>query len=295
MTSSLLEPTSIIIQGMTGTHGRFHTKTMLDAGMPIIGGTSPNKAGQSVHGVPVFERIADITAHTQAPIDCSIVFVPAPHAKAALFEAIEAAIPLIVCITEGIPVHDMLAVKKAANAKGITIIGPNCPGILLPGRTKLGIIPTAVGLPGSIGLVSRSGTLTYEIAAALSEKGIGQRAIIGIGGDPVHGFGFKEALELFEQDDAVDRIVMIGEIGGTEEIEAADYSKQHVTKPIYAYVAGHFAPRGTTMGHAGAIFTGKNESADGKTAYLKSCGITTADDLHELLRIILSEVGYTEL
>jgi succinyl-CoA synthetase alpha subunit len=271
---------NVIVQGITGTHGAFHAAAMRAAGTHILAGTSPNKAGQLVDGIPVYAGIADIQKDFR--VDTSVIFVPAPFAKAAMVEAIEAGVPLIICITEGIPVHDMLAVKKLADGAGVRIIGPNCPGVLLPGGNKLGIIPASMGLPGSIGIVSRSGTLTYEAAANLTARGIGQKYIIGIGGDRVRGTDFIDCLELFENDPDVTSIVLIGEIGGTSEQAAADYLRSHVTKPVYAYVAGHSAPTGVQLGHAGAILGGENESASAKTAALKAAGATTATSIVEL-------------
>ncbi|HSW77795.1 MAG TPA: succinate--CoA ligase subunit alpha [Candidatus Chromulinivoraceae bacterium] len=284
MNNSLLTPKNVIVQGITGTHGAFHTAAMRAAGTNIIAGTSPNKAGETIGGIPVYATIADI--QKDMTIDASVVFVPAPFAKSALLEAVEAHIPLIVCITEGVPVHDMLVVKKAANKAGVRIIGPNCPGILLPGTTKLGIIPASMGLPGSIGVVSRSGTLTYEAAAGLSKRGLGQKYIIGIGGDRIRGMGFIECLELFQSDPDVTSIVLIGEIGGTDEQRAAEYIKQHVTKPVYGYIAGHEAPLGVQLGHAGAILGGENESAAAKTLALKNAGATTFTSIVELIQAV---------
>jgi len=275
---------NVIVQGITGTHGAFHTKTMIDAGTNIVAGTSPNKAGQSIEGVPVFASIADI--QKEYVVDATVVFVPASFAKSALLEAIAAKIPLIVCITEGIPVHDMLVVTKAAKKAHVCLIGPNCPGILMPGRNKLGIIPASMGTPGTIGIVSRSGTLTYEAAAELTARGIGQKYIIGIGGDPVRGTDFIECLELFENDPDVTSIVLIGEIGGNSEQKAADYIKQHVSKPVFAYIAGHSAPLGVQLGHAGAILKSADESAAAKTAALANAGATTASDITTLAKSV---------
>jgi succinyl-CoA synthetase alpha subunit len=275
---------NVIVQGITGSHGAFHTQAMLAAGTTIVAGTSPNKAGETVHGVPVYSTIADIQQdHT---VDCSVIFVPAPHAKGAMLEAIAAHIPLVVCITEGVPIHDMLTVKRRALEAGVTLIGPNCPGVLLPGIVKLGIIPAAMGLPGSVGIVSRSGTLTYEAAAGLTARGIGQKYIIGIGGDPVRGTDFTDCLELFENDPDVTSIVMIGEIGGVSEQLAAEYIKVHVTKPIYGYIAGHSAPAGVQLGHAGAILGSLDESATAKTALLAEAGVQMSSSIVELTQSV---------
>lgn len=271
---------NIIVQGITGTHGAFHTAAMLAAGTNVVAGTSPNKASEKIHGVPVYATIDDIQNDTR--VDASVIFVPAPFAKAAMVEAVEARIPLIVCITEGVPIHDMLAIKQRVVQAGVTLIGPNCPGILMPGRLKLGIIPTSMGLPGHVGIVSRSGTLTYEAAASLAARDIGQKYIIGIGGDRIRGTDFTNCLELFENDPDVTSIVLIGEIGGTGEQVAAEYIEKHVTKPVYAYIAGHAAPIGVQLGHAGAILGTTDESAAAKTEALRNAGAITANSIAEL-------------
>lgn len=277
---------NVIVQGITGAHGSFQTKAMLTAGTHIVAGTTPGKAGQHVEGVPVYDSIADIQKeHT---VDISIIFVPAKFAKGALLEAIKAKVPLVICITEGIPVHDMLAVNEALKDSSTTLLGPNSPGALLPDIHKLGIIPAAMSLPGSTAIVSRSGTLTYEAMAALTAKAIGQKYVIGIGGDMVHGMGFIDCLELFQNDPDVDCIIMIGEIGGQEELRAADFIKEHVTKPVFAYIAGHHAPAGVQLGHAGAILGSEAESAAAKTQALAAAGAVTARSLNKLLSKISS-------
>ncbi len=285
MSPDIFTAKNVIVQGITGTHGAFHTRAMLDAGTTIVGGTSPNKAGETVHGVPVFKSIKDIQ-DVGVKTDISVIFVPAPFTRAAIIEAIEARIPLVVVITEGIPVHDMLVVKQIASEAGTVIVGPNCPGILMPGLNKLGIIPANMGTPGSVAIVSRSGTLTYEAMAGLSSVGIGQRYVFGIGGDRIKGVDFTDCLELFERDEKVDRIVLIGEIGGTSEHLAAAYIKTNITKPVYAYVAGHQAPTGVQLGHAGAILGGESESATAKTKNLRDHGAATADSITELIRLV---------
>lgn len=284
MNESLLAGKNVIVQGITGSHGAFHTRAMVTAGTQIVAGTSPGKAGQNVDSIPVYNAVADIQA--DMAIDASVIFVPAAHAKAAILESIHANIPLIVCITEGIPVHDMLQIKQQLEKSGSRLIGPNCPGILLPGRTKLGIIPTALSLPGTTAIVSRSGTLTYEAMADLTERGIGQKYVIGIGGDPIKGTDFVDCLELFQNDPEVDQIVMIGEIGGTSEYDAADYIAEHVTKPVYAYVTGHHAPAGVQLGHAGAILGGEKESASAKTDYLQEKGVLTTGSITTLVDLM---------
>ena len=275
---------NVIVQGITGSHGAFHTAAMRAAGTNVVAGTSPNKAGQMVDGVPVYATIADI--QKDFSVDATVIFVPAAHAKNAIIEAITAKVPLVICITEGIPVHDMLAVKKLADTAGVTIIGPNCPGILLPGKNKLGIIPAAMGTSGSIGIVSRSGTLTYEAAAGLTARGKGQKYIIGIGGDRVRGTDFIDCLQLFENDPDITSIVLIGEIGGTNEQQAAEHIRAHSTKPVYAYIAGHSAPAGVQLGHAGAILGSKNESAAAKTEALRSAGAKTFNSIVELVEAV---------
>ncbi|HEU5121476.1 MAG TPA: succinate--CoA ligase subunit alpha [Candidatus Saccharimonadales bacterium] len=281
MDKSLLTAKNVIVQGITGTHGAFHATTMRASGTNVVAGTSPNKAGQEVDGVPVYRTIVDIKKDFE--IDTSVIFVPAPFAKVAMLEAINAHIPLVICITEGVPVHDMLEVTQHASKNGVTLIGPNCPGVLVPGGNKLGIIPYILGLPGNIGIVSRSGTLTYEVAAGLTAKGIGQSAIIGIGGDRIHGVGFKECLEMFEHDPDTHAIVLIGEIGGAEEVQAAEYIQSSVTKPVYAYIAGQAAPAGVQLGHAGAILGSNKESAQAKTASLARSGVRVFDAIHHLI------------
>lgn len=285
MTPELLHAKNVIVQGITGTHGTFHTRTMRAAGTNIVAGTSPNKAGQTVDGIPVFSTIADIQNAGLAP-DASVIFVPAGFAKSAIIEAIAAKIPLIVCITEGIPQHDMLQITQHLQKGQSTLIGPNSPGYIIPGTLKLGIIPEQFALAGSIGLVSRSGTLTYETMTGLSKRGFGQKYVIGIGGDPIQGTNFIDCLELFEQDPDITNIIMIGEIGGTNEIDAADYIAKSITKPVYAYIAGQHAPAGVQLGHAGAILGSANESANAKTTYLSQKGITTTTSITELINII---------
>lgn len=274
----------VIVQGMTGTHGAFHTAAMLAAGTTVVAGVTPGKGGQTVHDVPVFDDVAQAMEATGAQV--SVVFVPAKFAKAACLEAIEAGIGLLVVITEHVPVHDVLAVLAAARERGTMVVGPNCPGLLMPGGVKLGIIPESVGMPGDVAVVSRSGTLTYEAAASLSAAGIGQRIIIGIGGDRLRGTTFVDCLKAFEADAGTSKIVLIGEIGGQDEQAAADYIREHVSKPVFAYVVGHSAPAGTQLGHAGAIMGGHDESAAAKTAALHAAGAVTADSLPDLISLI---------
>ncbi len=274
----------VVVQGITGSQGSFHTHAMRAAGTNIIAGTSPSKAGETMDGIPVYKSLEDILVDHS--IDASVIFVPAAHAKGAIIEAIDAEIPLIVCITEGIPIHDMLIVKQHMAGKRTILIGPNCPGILMPSILKLGIIPAGLSLPGSVGIVSRSGTLTYEAMAGLSARGIGQKYIVGIGGDSIRGTGFIECLELFENDPDITDIMLIGEIGGTDEHLAAEYIRTKITKPVYAYVAGHTAPTGVQLGHAGAILGSRSESAQVKTEALKKAGAITANDIVSLVHSV---------
>jgi succinyl-CoA synthetase alpha subunit len=284
MTPSLFTAKNVIVQGITGTHGRFQTKAMLDADTNVVAGTTPGKAGQTVEGVPVYDSIADI--QKDHAVDTSIIFVPAPFAKSAIIEAIKARVPLIVCITEGIPIHDMIQIRRRLEKSDSVLIGPNCPGIIVPGINKLGIIPASMSLAGNAAIVSRSGTLTYEAMAGLTAKGIGQRYVIGIGGDPVRGTGFVECLELFENDPEVDRIILIGEIGGTDEQTAAQYIANSVTKPVFTYVAGQHAPAGVQLGHAGAILGSDNESASAKSLALQKAGATVATSITSLIELV---------
>jgi succinyl-CoA synthetase alpha subunit len=284
MDNQLFTAKNVIVQGITGSQGSFHARAMKAAGTNVVAGTSPNKAGETVDDIPVYGSIKAILADHK--VDISVLFVPAAFAKAAIIEAVNAAIPLIICITEGVPIHDMLYIKQHIVGKSSVLIGPNCPGVLLPGVNKLGIIPNNMGLPGTVGIVSRSGTLTYEAMAGLTQRGIGQKYVIGIGGDPIRGTGFIECLDLFEQDPEVTSIVMIGEIGGTDEVAAAAHIKQHITKPVYGYIAGHHAPAGVQLGHAGAILGSDSESASAKTAALKAAGVTVSESIVELTQSV---------
>ena len=284
--NNLFEGKNVIVQGITGAHGSFQTKAMLAAGTNIIAGTTPGKAGQEVEGIKVYDTIKDIQATHQ--VDISVIFVPAPYAKGAILEAITADIPLIVCITEGIPIHDMLTINKILKTSNSTLLGPNSPGALIPGGNKLGIIPADMSLRGNTAIVSRSGTLTYETMAGLTNKGMGQKYVIGIGGDVIHGIGYKECLQLFQDDPGVDKILLIGEIGGQDEIEAAEFIKKHVTKPVIAYIAGHHAPEGVQLGHAGAILGSDQESADNKTKILAAAGAKTANSITELITLVVA-------
>ncbi len=281
---TLFDTPTVLVQGITGHHGAFHTRGMLEAGTNIVAGVTPGKGGQEIHGVPVYNSVKE--SRSNFDIDTSVVFVPAAFVKSAVYEAIDAGLKQIVIITEGVPVHDMLKIREHAKAHKVILVGPNCPGYIVPGSHKLGIIAAHITTPGGTAIISRSGTLTYELADALSKKGIGQRIVLGIGGDPVQGMDFVEALEMVNADEKTTQIILVGEIGGTGEQTAADYVQRHVTKPVYGLVVGHSAPPGQTFGHAGAIVGTDAETAAAKTNYLRSNGITTARTLDELISLI---------
>ena len=274
--------TRAIVQGITGQAGAFHTEKMLEYKTPLVGGVTPGKGGSQVHGVPVFSTVKEAVQSTGA--NATVIFVPAPFASAAILEAVDAGLPLIVVITEGIPTLDMIRVKKRiaslpAGKAGtpVRLIGPNCPGLITPDQCKLGIMPGYIHRPGAVAVLSRSGTLTYDAVYQLTQAGLGQSTCIGIGGDPVIGSGFVDLLPLFEQDAQTEALVLIGEIGGTEEEEAAAYIKAHVTKPVFAFVAGRMAPKEKRMGHAGAIIAGGKGTAAEKLAALQAAGVTVIE------------------
>ena len=266
--------TRVLCQGFTGKQGTFHCQQALDYGTDIVGGVTPGKGGTHHLDRPVFDTVAEAVAAVRP--DASVIYVPAPMAADAILEAAAAGIGLVVCITEGIPVADMLRVKALLPAT-IRLIGPNCPGIITPGECKIGIMPGAIHSPGVVGIVSRSGTLTYEAVAQTTAEGLGQTTCIGIGGDPVHGLGFIDALQLFEADTATKAILLVGEIGGVEEEQAADYIHTHITKPVVAYIAGTTAPPGRRMGHAGAVIAGHLGTATGKKTALAQAGVMVVD------------------
>jgi succinyl-CoA synthetase alpha subunit len=274
----------IMVQAVTGREGSLHTRLMLAAGTRVVAGVSPGKGGADVDGVPVFDTVAEAAARTGA--DVSVVFVPARFARDALLEAADAGVRLVVCVTEGIPVRDMTEAAAHLARRGTVLVGPNGPGIFTPGACSAGIMPAAVFAPGGVGLVSRSGTLTYEIVNELTRAGLGQSTCVGIGGDPVHGLGFVECLELFEADTATEAIVLVGEIGGNDEERAAAFVREHVTKPVVAYIAGFSAPAGKRMGHAGAIIDGATGTAAAKKAALEAADIPVAASPPDVARLL---------
>ena len=264
--------TRLVVQGITGREGAFHTRQMLEYGTAVVAGVTPGKGGQQFEGrVPIFNTVADAVRATQA--NCTVIYVPPMAAAGAIFEAVDAGVPLIVCITEGIPVMHMSRVMPFVRSRGARLIGPNCPGLITPGASKVGIIPGNICAPGRVGLVSRSGTLTYEVVNHLTRSGIGQSTCVGIGGDPIIGTDFIDCLRAFQADPATDAIVVIGEIGGTDEQNAAGFVKEQVTKPVVGFIAGQTAPKGRRMGHAGAIISGSSGTAEEKLAAFEAAGI----------------------
>ena len=269
--------TKLIVQGFTGSQGTLHSEQSIEYGTNIVGGVTPGKGGMEHLGKPVFNSVDE--AVEELDPNASIIFVPAKFCKESIIESAEAGIKLIVCITEGIPTLDMLEVKKRIDDLGVRLIGPNCPGVITPGEAKLGIMPGNIHKPGSIGIISRSGTLTYEAVKQTTDLGFGQSSCVGIGGDPIPGSSFVDMLKLFEDDDQTEAIVLVGEIGGSAEEAAAEYIKNNVTKPVISYIAGQTAPAGKRMGHAGAIIAGGKGTAKDKIEKLKECGVHIADNL----------------
>ena len=269
--------TKLIVQGFTGSQGTLHSEQSIEYGTNIVGGVTPGKGGMEHLGKPVFNSVDE--AVEELDPNASIIFVPAKFCKESIIESAEAGIKLIVCITEGIPTLDMLEVKKRIDDLGVRLIGPNCPGVITPGEAKLGIMPGNIHKPGSIGIISRSGTLTYEAVKQTTDLGFGQSSCVGIGGDPIPGSSFIDMLKLFEDDDRTEAIVLVGEIGGNAEEAAAEYIKNNVTKPVISYIAGQTAPAGKRMGHAGAIIAGGKGTAKDKIEKLKECGVHIADNL----------------
>ena len=284
------ENTRIVVQGITGSEGSFHTKQMVAYGSKVVAGVTPGKGGQNVDGIPVFNRVEDAVVHEGANASC--IFVPAPFAADAIVEAVDAGVDLVVCITEGVPVLEMVKVRSYLTGKKTRLIGPNCPGLISPGKCKIGIMPGTIHKEGKVGVISRSGTLTYEVVWQLTQRGIGQSSCIGIGGDPIPGSNFIDCLKLFEADEQTEAILMVGEIGGTAEEEAAEFIQSEVSKPVAAFIAGGTAPKGKRMGHAGAIIAGGKGTAADKFAALEKAGVTTVRSPAELGKGIAEATGW---
>lgn len=281
--------TKLIVQGITGREGEFHARQMMDYGTHVVGGMTPGRGGEKALGVPVFDTMTQAVKQTGA--NASVIYVPARGAADAILEAADAGIALVVCITEGVPVVDMMRVARRLAETGTRLIGPNCPGLISPGKAKVGIIPGNICMPGPVGLVSRSGTLTYEVIHALTQRKIGQSTCVGIGGDPVHGLGFIETLEMFEADPQTKIVALIGEIGGTDEEKAAAFIKKEMTKPVVAFVAGQTAPPGKRMGHAGAIIEGGTGTAAEKIAAFKRAGVPVARFPGEVAELVAAKLA----
>jgi succinyl-CoA synthetase alpha subunit len=281
--------TRLVVQGLTGSEGSFHGTRNRDYGTQVVAGVTPGKGGQDVSGIPVFDTVAAAAAETGA--NTTMVFVPARFAADAIYEAVDAGIQTVICIAEGLPAHEMLRVYNYIRPRGITMIGPNCPGALSPGKANVGIIPAEIFREGSVGLVSRSGTLTYQIGHELTQLGLGNSTIVGIGGDPVVGSSFVDILERFEADDETEYVVMVGEIGGNEEEKAAEFIESEMSKPVLAYIAGFTAPPGKTMGHAGAIISGSSGTAQGKKEALEARGVTVGTTPTEVASLVAEVAG----
>ena len=281
--------TRLIVQGITGRDGSFHATKMKEYGTNVVGGTSPGKAGQEVAGIPVFNTVRDAVEATNA--NTSVIFVPAAFAKDAMLEAADAGIKLIICITEGVPTLDVVEAYRYIQIKGAQLIGPNCPGLISPGESMVGIMPTNIFKKGHTGVISRSGTLTYQVVASLTAEGMGQSSAIGVGGDPIVGLYFQELLEMFQNDPETDSIAIIGEIGGDAEERAAEYIKKYVTKPVVAFISGREAPKGKQMGHAGAVISSGSGTAAEKVAAFEAAGIPVARETHEIPTLLKQKLG----
>jgi succinyl-CoA synthetase alpha subunit len=275
------ENTKVIVQGITGFQGRFQTKRMLDYGTKIVGGVSPGKGGEDVFGIPVFNTVEEAVEETGA--NTSIIYVPAKFAYDAVLEAVDSELDLVVCVTEGIPLYDEMKIHLRLESSTTMLLGPNCPGVISPGKSKVGLLPDRSFTPGRLGIVSRSGTLTYQISESLTMAGIGQSTVVGIGGDPMPGLAFRDVLQMFDEDDETDTVLLIGEIGGSAEEEAAEYIATKMSKPVVGYIAGITAPPGKRMGHAGAIIEGGRGTAESKIEALRGVGVLVAQSLHEVV------------
>lgn len=289
MSILLHKDSKVIVQGITGRDGSFHATKMKAYGTQVVGGTSPGKAGQEVAGIPVFNTVRDAVEATGA--DTSIIFVPAAFAKDAMLEAIDGGVKLVICITEGVPTMDAVAAQRYAKIKGVKVIGPNCPGLISPEESMAGIMPTNIFKKGRTGVISRSGTLTYEVVYQLTQAGLGQSTAIGVGGDPVVGLYFEDLLQMFQDDPETDSIALIGEIGGDAEERAAQFIKQHVTKPVAVFISGRQAPPGKQMGHAGAIISGGSGTAAGKVAAFEAVGVPVANETSEIPTLLKKQLG----
>ena len=289
MSILLHKDSKVIVQGITGRDGSFHATKMKAYGTQVVGGTSPGKAGQEVAGIPVFNTVRDAVEATGA--DTSIIFVPAAFAKDAMLEAIDGGVKLVICITEGVPTMDAVAAQRYAKIKGVKVIGPNCPGLISPEESMAGIMPTIIFKKGRTGVISRSGTLTYEVVYQLTQAGLGQSTAIGVGGDPVVGLYFEDLLQMFQDDPETDSIALIGEIGGDAEERAAQFIKQHVTKPVAVFISGRQAPPGKQMGHAGAIISGGSGTAAGKVAAFEAVGVPVANETSEIPALLKKQLG----